>query len=460
MPAAGAGVAARRQVIFVAVSLALLMSSIDQTIVATALDTLHHDLHASVAWTGWTITIYAVGVVLALPVAGNLSDRYGRRRVFLGSVALFTAASLCCGVVDNIYLLVGLRAVQAVGGAGFTPSSTGIIVDHFGTSRDKAVGLFGSILPVGAIIGPVLGGVLIAAWSWRAIFLVNVPIGVVLLVLGLRYIPRDAARHGRQPMRLDLTGIALLGVCVLAGMFGAVRLGESGEHVYSPSFVILEGVAALALVLLARHTRHAESPLISPRLLYGKGFGAVNAINLLFGGALAGLGSLIPLYATERYGLSALDSGTLLTGRGIAAIALSGVAALLLRRTGYRRPMFIGLVLIALGMLGLAASPIDIPAYAWLAAAAGLTGIGAGWSSPASRNASLQLAPQQSASIAALRRMSRQLGSIAAISVTTAMLAKSSDPSLTTAHIFVAFALMLLAAVPLVARVPQHRGSW
>jgi hypothetical protein len=134
----------------------------------------------------------------------------------------------------------------------------------------------------------------------------------------------------------------------------------------------------------------------------------MNMINFLSGGAASGLGALVPLYAIDRYGLSVLASGTLLTARGVAVIVLASVAAFALRRTGYRRPMFVGFILTTAGMFALAVSPLGLSPYAWLAAAAGLTGIGVGWSGPATRNACLQLAPEQSASIAALRSMGRQ----------------------------------------------------
>lgn len=162
---------------FATVALALLMSSLDQTIVATALHTLQGDLDAPITWAGWTITAYSLGLVLMLPLAGRLSEQYGRRRVFLVSVGLFVVASLLCGLATNIYVLVALRFLQAIGGAGFTPSATGIIVDHFGSGRDKAVGLFGSIFPIGSMAGPVLGGLFVEYWSWRGIFFVNVQVG-------------------------------------------------------------------------------------------------------------------------------------------------------------------------------------------------------------------------------------------------------------------------------------------
>ncbi|HVT69877.1 MAG TPA: MFS transporter, partial [Trebonia sp.] len=196
-PAATA--APHRVAIFVVVALALLMSSLDGTIVATALHAIQDGLHSTINWTSWVITGYSVGQVLALPLAGMLSDRVGRRRFFLASVVVFTAASLCAGLAGDIYVLIALRAVQAAGGAGFTPSATGIITENFGSARDKAVGLFGSIFPIGSMIGPIFGGLFVSYWSWRGIFFVNVPIGAALLLLGLRYVPPDRPRPDRVP---------------------------------------------------------------------------------------------------------------------------------------------------------------------------------------------------------------------------------------------------------------------
>src|SRR6185312_14254736 len=197
----------RRVLVFTIVALALLMMSIDLTIVATALRSLQQGLQTSINWAGWTITAYSFGFVLMLPISGKLSERYGRRRVFLGSVAAFTVASLCCGLADNIFVLIALRALQAAGGAGFTPSATGIVVDHFGDARDRAVSLFGSIFPVGAMIGPIFGGLF-----------VNVPIGLVVIVLAWRYIPHDRRRTTRHQAGMDVAGMALLGAGLLAGM--------------------------------------------------------------------------------------------------------------------------------------------------------------------------------------------------------------------------------------------------
>ena len=216
----------KRGLVFVTIALALLMMSVDSTIVATVLHALRSDLDTTINWAGWTLTAYSLGFVLMLPVSGKLAVRYGRRRVFIGSVLVFTGASLLCGMADNIFVLIGLRALQAAGGAGFTPSATGIIVDHFGAARDRAVGLFGSIFPIGAMIGPIFGGLFVTHFSWRDAFLVNGPIGLAVILLSLRFIPRDppqAAAAGGT----DIVGMVLLGGGLLLGMLGVAGLGEA-----------------------------------------------------------------------------------------------------------------------------------------------------------------------------------------------------------------------------------------
>src|SRR5690625_4471166 len=210
-----------------------MMMAVDGTIVATALEALQQGLHTSVNWAGWTITAYALGFVLMLPISGRLSNRYGNRTVFIGSVIAFTVASLCCGVAGSIYTLIALRALQAAGGAGFTPSATGIIVQHFGDARDRAVGLFGSIFPVGAMIGPIFGGVIVSYWDWRGIFLINVPIGLVVALLVFLYFPHDQPEKSRHRSRLDVRGLMLLGLGLLTTMLAATGLGEPDVHVWS-----------------------------------------------------------------------------------------------------------------------------------------------------------------------------------------------------------------------------------
>jgi EmrB/QacA subfamily drug resistance transporter len=432
------------------------MASIDQTIVATALPAIEHELHSGINWSGWAITIYALGQVIAMPMAGKISDMYGRKKVFLISAAIFTVSSLCCGFAGNIALLLLPRFIQALGGGAFMPSATGIVSDHFGRERDRAVGMFTSILPVGGIIGPILGGLFVSYWSWRGIFLVNVPIGIVLIILAAKFIPASSTR---PTSRIDIRGIALLATLIVTAMFGITYLGSGPIPLYSPVFLGCEAVAAIALWQFVRHSRRYATPFVPYRLLRGRGFGIMNLINLVYGAAALGFGALVPLYAQDRYGIQPLGAGTLLTARAVGMIAVAGLAAMALRRTGYRMPMIVGFLILAGGLFMMAATP-RLSAYVWLAIAAALTGCGMGLSVPASNNASLQLAPDQVAAIAGLRGMFRQSGAITAVSVTTAIMARSAHPGLVQAHVFLVFAVLLVLLLPLIKLVPEHHGTW
>ncbi|MES1924844.1 major facilitator superfamily protein [Salinisphaera sp. T31B1] len=447
--------------IFATIGCALMMMALDGTIVATALESLTAGLDTSVNWASWTITIYSFGFVVMLPVSGRLAVRFGNRNVFLGSVAVFSAASLCCALSDNIATLIALRALQAAGGAGFTPAATGIIVQHFGAARDRYVGLFGSIFPVGAMIGPIFGGLFVTYWSWRGIFLVNVPIGLTVAALVYLYVPRDQPRTPLRRARFDMTGLVIFGVGLLLAMFAVTHLAEPEIHAGSVSFLapLVLGVGALGYFL--RHIRNKPNPFIDPRLIHGTGFGTVNLINILYGGASIGLLVLVPLYAINRYGMNAFDAGTLLAAQGIAAITFSSLAAFALRSTGYRPPMYFGAAFIVMGFVLLSTAPWwGVPPYVWLAGATFLFGVGGGTMNPSSRNAGLQLAPDRAPSIAALRSMCMQVGRIATISIATAIIASSSDPAEAQSWIYFVAAVVLLCAIPVIARVPEHRGAW
>ncbi len=251
----------------------------------------------------------------------------------------------------------------------------------------------------------------------------------------------------------------MLGTTLLAAMFGVAILGD-GRSPADPVFLILESVAVVAAIQFARHTARSRSPFISAEFLVGRGFFVMNVINFLFGSAVLGVAALVPLYAQQRYGLPALAAGTLLSARGAGAIATAALAVALLRRTGYRWPMLAGFSLTAAGLIGLAVSPHGLSAYAWLALAAGVTGVGMGTSTPAANNATLQLAPDQSAAVAGLRGMFRQAGAITAVSVIAAVLARSAHPGIAQARMFAVFAVIMLGVLPLILLVPDHRGRW
>jgi MFS family permease len=337
------------------------------------------------------------------------------------------------------------------------PSASGIVSDHFGKDRDRALGFFASIFPIGALVGPVIGGIFVAQWSWRGIFLVNVPVGIVLVALSLKFLPTSIPRPAR---RVDVRGVLLLGLFILSAMFGIAFLGSGGVRVYSPAFLGPELIAVLAGWLFLRHASRDPAPFIPIRLLRGRGFGAINVLNLWYGSVALGFGALVPLYAEQRYGIKPLAAGTLLSARAIGVIALSSLAVLALRRTGYRLPILVGYLMMAGGLVLMSISPPVLSAYTWLGVGAGLTGVGMGLCIPAANNAIMYMAPDDVAAISGLRGMFRQAGSITAVSITTAVLAQSSNPGITQAHIFWVLAVIGVLTLPLILRVPEHRGSW
>ena len=435
----------------------MFMGTIDATIVATALPAIHRSLHASINWTGWTITVYGLGVVISMPTAGRLSDQLGRRRVFLWAIAIFTAASLLCGLSSDIYMLIAFRALQALGGGAMTPTAAGIVSEHFGKDRDRALGLFSSIAAVGQFTGPVLGGVLVGYWNWHWIFFVNVPVGIVLLALIIRFVPESATRAAQ---RIDVLGIALLAGFILFVTFAITDLGDRGIN--SLELVVTPAVVATVLFgVFVRHNRRATDPFVPSRLFRGRGFGIVNLLNFLWGFAAWGMATLVPLYAEDRYRLPALGAGSLLSARALTMAVVGFFAALSLRRSGYRLPMFVGYVATAAGMAMMSFGPRGIGPYGWLAIAAGITGIGNGLASPASRNAGLHLVPDEVAATTGLRFMFNNIGTIFSVSIVTAILNRSSTPGLTQSHlIWVMAAIVVGIMVPLVRGIPEHKGAW
>lgn len=434
------------------------MISIDQTAVASALSSLQADLGTEFSWAGWTLTVGTVGQIVGMPIAGRLGDQFGRRRVLLAAVLVFTLASLCCGFTANIGQLIACRFVQGVAGGAFVPSATGVVADHYGRDRDRAVAMFTSVFPIGAMIGPVVGGAIVTVASWREVFLINVPVGLVVLAVAPLVIAESPRGAGE---RVDGIGIGLLVSTLLAGMYAITRTGTPGSGWVGPATAA--GAAAVAVScgwLLVRHAARHPSPIVPLALLRGRGFAAINAVNLLFGAAALGLAALVPHYAEQRYHLAPVLAGGLLTLRALGIFGSSAVAVALLRRLGPRPLMLAGFGVHSVGLVMLALPPPGVPPEAWLAAAAAVTGLGMGLASPSTNNAGLHLAPEQISAVTGLRGMFRKSGGIIGISVTTAAVSASTDPVGTQAAAFAVLAVVLLAAVPISLRVPSRAGRW
>lgn len=437
---------------------AMFMASLDQSIVATTLPALHKDLGTSLSWAGWTITAYQLGLVMALPVAGRLSDQFGRKRLFLVALAIFTISSALCATANDIYSLVAFRFLQALGGGAFTPSAIGIITDHFGKNRDRAVGMITSVVPIGSLSGPVLGGVIVGYASWRGVFLINLPVGLLVFLLVLRFVP--SARPAGSA-RADVRGSLLLAAVLVPLMLAITSLGEGATSPLSPQCWVPFLLFLVSLYYFLRHARDNQHPIVPLHLIVQHGFGRLNIINYLYGGCALGFGALVPLYAQERYHFSSLQAGTVLSARACGVLLVGTASALLIRRVGYRRPMIFGFVLAAIGMLLIGVGPRGLSTYAWLAVSAALMGTGNGVAAPSTNNAMLSNAPDEAGSISGLRGMFRQIGAISMVSVATAVASRSANSGLALGHMFILMtAIIMVVVIPLALRVPDHRGAW
>ncbi|MGH2600424.1 MAG: DHA2 family efflux MFS transporter permease subunit [Dehalococcoidia bacterium] len=450
----------RKYVIFSLVAMALLMSSIDSTIVAVGLPAMRESLGTSILLIGWTLTAYQLGTLLVMPLAGKLSDELGRKRVFLASIAIFTVASLLCGLAPNVQILILCRALQAVGGGAFLPSCTGIIADTFAEKRGQAIGLFSSIFPIGGVIGPNIGGVIIDTFSWRFIFYVNVPIGIAVLLLTW-WIYRPAEQPFRRPT-LDFAGVAIYGAAISALLVGLTWLGEHPSAGRSPLlWLAFAGVAAL-LVFWYRFERRAASPMIDTELLRYRPFLAANAYNFLFGAAVFGFTSFLPTYAELHYGLSATAAGLLLTPRAIVMVITSTFSALVLIRFGYRLPMILGVALVALSLLftsfgaeNVTILGVQLSNFAYLASIVALLGLGFGLSGPASNNAALDLFPSRVAAVTGIRGMFRLTGGTLGTAMTVFVASLFADEAQGLQVVFFAMVFVMLAAIPMVFLIPD-----
>ncbi len=446
--------------IFAVVSMALLMASIDATIVSIGLPAIESDLHTSLAWVGWTLTGYLLTQIAVMPLAGKLSDDFGRKRLFMAAVVVFTASSLAVGLAPNIQMLIVFRVLQAVGGGAFLPSATGIVSDAFGQRRQIAIGLFTSILPIGSIIGPNLGGLIIDHLTWRWMFFVNVPIGVALLVSGLRFLPagsRAATKRG-----IDVAGALLFAGGLACVLFGLTIWASNADQIFHPTVWLLFGLGIASLGFFLWHEARAVAPLVELRLLTSRPFLAANVYNLILGSANFGVLSFVPYYAIVGYGMTAQQTGAMLTPRSLAISIMSVFSSFAIIRSGYRIPMIIGILSIAASLfllsfgyhnvvfLGVALSNPVLLALELLVA-----GTGMGIAAPASNNAALDILPEKVAAVAGLRGMFRYTGGVFGTTILVLIISHYGDKGAGIERVFLIWGFLMLLAVPTVFFIPD-----
>jgi EmrB/QacA subfamily drug resistance transporter len=454
----------RRYLVFVVAALGLLMFSIDSTVVAVAFPNFMKDFGTNVLWAGWTISIYLVALTSLMPLAGKLSDSFGSKKVFLVSLILFTASSLACGLAPNIYALIAFRFLQGIGGASFLPATAGIVSDQFPENRESAIGLFSSIFPIGGILGPNLGGWIVSRYSWRYIFYINLPIGIVLigLILILLENPKVLSRS-----HIDLIGASLFLGAVLFLMLGFNLIAETLSISFLLLAAIFLGTSLAFFFLFFRQEKKDPDPILDITLLKSKPFMAANLYNVVIGAGIFGIFNFIPYYATSVLKLSTLASGMILTPRSVGNILAATIVSFLLRRWGYRWPMMFGLIILSLTtiLLDQGFQPLRMIGIHWgvmgsITFIVMVSGVGMGIIFPPSNNACIELMPEKVATITGLRGMFRSIGGALGISLITVILHLSATPTGGFRTTFVSFGLGLLFAIPLIFLMPSGKKGW
>ncbi|MGE3856386.1 MAG: MFS transporter, partial [Dehalococcoidia bacterium] len=331
----------RRHLVFVILASTMLIFNMQFGMIAVALGPMTDSLNAPIRWSGWVLTMFMLGMVIAQPIAGRLAERLGARSVFVGGLAVFTLASVVCALAPNVFVLILGRLVQGLAGGGLMPSGIALIGEVYREGSTRAIGLYSAMMPFGAVFGPVVGGLIIAFSGWRWTFGVNAPVGVLACALALFVLPPGARRPARKT---DLPGIALIAATITAFIFGLTELGRRDAPPSMPLVLGSFAVAAAGLVLFVQQERRAEVPVIDLGLVTQPPFAATYVLSLAFGMGWQGIVSIIPLYAQEGYHLSVAESGALSGPRGFVMIGVSAASSMLLHRTGFRKPIAAGLI--------------------------------------------------------------------------------------------------------------------
>ncbi|MDA8068872.1 MAG: MFS transporter, partial [Actinomycetota bacterium] len=328
--------------------MSLLVVGIDTTIVNVALPSINRDLHASLAGLQWIVDAYTLVLGSFLMLGGSTADRLGRRRVFQTGLITFVTGSALCAAAPSLGVLIAARAFQALGGAMLNPVALSIVrnVFHDPRERARAVGVWSGVFGVSLGLGPVLGGVLVTTAGWRYVFLVNLPVGLLAVLLTAIYVPESRAEH---PRRLDPVG-QLLVILGLATATFAIIEGQAFGWT-SPVIIALFAVAAAAFAVLVPYELRREQPLLEVRFFRSMPFSGAS-LSAIF--AFAAYGSFLflnTLYLQDARGFSALTAGLFTLPLALFTMVLAPVAGRVIGAIGARRPLLLAALALGLGAL-------------------------------------------------------------------------------------------------------------
>ena len=408
----------RRMLVLAICCMSLLIVSLDNTALNVALPSMQRDLHATTSGLQWTIDAYTLVLASLLMLAGSTADRIGRKRVFMTGLVLFSVGSLLCSLAPDLELLVVFRMIQAVGGSMLNPVAMSIITNTFTDSRERAraIGVWGAVVGISMAAGPLVGGLLVQSVSWRAIFWVNLPVGLAALLLTLRFVPESRAPKARRPDPVgQLLVIALFGSLTYA----IIEAPDAGAATVAPFAVI--AVAAL-LALMWYEPRRAE-PLIDLRFFRSAPFSGATVIAVSAFAALGGFLFLSTLYLQNVRGLDALHAGLWMLPMAAPTFLCAPLSGRLVGSRGPRLPLLVaGTAMTASGVLFAVFEAETSNTTLFIGYV--LFGIGFGFVNAPITNTAVSGMPRAQAGVAAaVASTSRQLGQTLGVAVVGAVLA-------------------------------------
>jgi MFS transporter, DHA2 family, methylenomycin A resistance protein len=438
---------------------------LDLSIVIVALPTIQDELHADVSGVQWVVDAFVLPLGALLLSGGALGDRYGRKRLFLGALALFLAASVVCAVASTLGVLLAGRVVQGIAAAAILPGTLSLVtqLEPDPQRRARLIGIWAMVSSLAFVLGPLIGGTLVDTLGWPAIFYINVPIVLAAIAVGTRTITESADPDHAS---VDPRG-QILAICALGTLTYAVIEGRS--HGWGSGLTIgLFAVAAVAAIALIRVERSQQRPMLPVRLFADSRFAIVITAALALG--LGGNGSffLLNLYLQQARGHSALTTGLLTLPLTLAVIPGAKLAGSLTAQHGPRRAMLAGFTLTGVALLAMIAIGADTP-YLPIALLFALAGYGQGLAIPATMAAALEIVPRQRSGVgSATVNAARQTGTVLGIAILGTILANHVEsatppafadafvdglqPSLLTAGLIVLAGAALLVAMPATRR--------
>lgn len=401
----------------IAASLPMFMATLDNLVMTSALPVIQQNLQATVGQLQWFMNAYTLAFATLMLAAAGLGDRWGRRRVFLYGIALFTAASIASALSTTPAMLIAARAVQGVGAAAIMPLSLTLLAGAVpAAKRALAIGVWGGVSGLGVALGPVIGGAVVDGVSWQAIFWLNVPVALVAVPLALYALGESRGR--RAPM--DLLGVALAGAGVFLGVWAIVHGNDDGWT----SATVLGSLAASALALtgFVIHELRTPNPVMPMRLFRSRSFSVANVIGLAFTLGMFGAVFLLAQYLQIVMGYTPFQAGLRTLPWTAAPMVVAPIAGILAPRVGLRPLLVSGLTLQAASLVWMAMILEPGTSYGAMVPALAMAGIGMGLTfAPSATAVLIDMAEVDHATASSVNSTIREVGVALGVAVLTAV---------------------------------------